>query len=178
MRVVDHQLAGAEIFRSPHHDDRPASEISLIVVHGISLPPGQFGGNEIAQLFMGNLDTRPASLNDLEGVRVSSHVVIRRDGNVQQFVDFDRRAWHAGESVYRGRDNCNDFAIGIELEGTDQLPYEAVQYFQLARVCSTLMNHYGVTDVVGHCHVAPGRKTDPGDSFDWSRFKRLLAASL
>jgi len=151
----------------------------LIVIHGISLPPGQFGGPYIDQLFTGRLDpsTHPYFRN-LEGLRVSSHLLIRRTGEVVQYVPLERRAWHAGKSRYRGRERCNDFSVGIELEGTDDRPYTTAQYRRLATVVRVLRR--GVPSLaraplVGHSDVAPGRKTDPGPAFDWPRLRRLLA---
>jgi len=151
----------------------------LIVIHGISLPPGQFGGPYIDQLFTGQLD--PAEhpyFRDLAGLRVSSHLLIRRTGEVVQYVPLERRAWHAGKSRYRGRESCNDFSVGIELEGTDNRPYTAAQYRRLATVIRVLRR--GVPSLaraplVGHSDIAPGRKTDPGPAFDWPRLRRLLA---
>lgn len=175
MRISDHRLVEARYSPSPHHDSRPTAEISLIVVHGISLPPGQFGGNEVEELFLGRLEASSPDLRDLDGLQVSSHLFIRRTGEVVQFVDFDRRAWHAGESEFRGRSCCNDFSIGIELEGTDSTDYEDIQYNLLARICCTLMGNYGISEVHGHCDIAPGRKTDPGPFFEWSKFEQLLA---
>lgn len=178
MKIADHQLTIAQQWQSPNQDHRPAGEISLIVVHGISLPAGEFGGDAVSSLFCNTLDTDLVGLTDLKGVEVSSHLFIRRDGDIHQFVDFNQRAWHAGVSIWRGRENCNDFAVGIELEGTDRSPYEAVQYKKLAEVCASLMKHYGAMDVAGHCHIAPERKTDPGDSFNWLYLQRLLARQL
>lgn len=175
MRVTEHRLTEARYSPSPHQDNRPSAEISLIVVHGISLPPGKYGGNEVEEFFLGRLDTSLPALQDLHGVEVSSHLFIRRSGEVVQFVDFDRRAWHAGDSEFRGRSCCNDFSIGIELEGTDSTDYEDIQYNLLARVCRTLMDEYGISEVHGHCDIAPGRKTDPGPSFEWQKLERLLA---
>ena len=128
MRVSEHRLVQARFSSSPHYDDRPTDEISLIVVHGISLPPGKFGGDDVEDLFLGRLDTSNPELADLIGVRVSSHLFIRRSGEIIQFVDFDKRAWHAGESLFLGRSACNDFSIGVELEGTDTIEYENVQF--------------------------------------------------
>ena len=178
MPIVSHQLREAEYLPSPNCDERPFPEISLIVIHGISLPAGQYGGPEVEQLFTNKLDTSSRKLRDLAGVRVSSHLFIRRDGSVVQFVPFDQRAWHAGESRFVERERCNDFSIGIELEGTDAAAYELAQYQSLTEVCVQLMHYYGIRDVVGHCHIAPGRKTDPGDAFDWWRLRRGLATSL
>jgi len=173
-------LRGARRVSSQHCDQRPAGMMAdLIVIHGISLPPGQFGGPYIDQLFTGQLD--PAEhpyFRDLAGLRVSSHLLIRRTGEVVQYVPLERRAWHAGKSRYRGRESCNDFSVGIELEGTDNRPYTAAQYRRLATVIRVLRR--GVPSLaraplVGHSDIAPGRKTDPGPAFDWPRLRRLLA---
>lgn len=164
---------------SPNFNSRPAGEaVSLIVIHNISLPPGEFGGPYIEQLFTNQLD--PAAhpyFAAIAGLEVSAHLLIRRDGEVVQFVPFEARAWHAGKSVYDGRENCNDYAIGIELEGTDQLAYEPVQYHRLAEIVAVLKRGYpAVGDrITGHSDVAPGRKTDPGPAFDWSELSRCLA---
>lgn len=156
---------------SPHHDERPGhEEPSLLVVHGISLPAGQFGGPWIDALFMGTLDALAwPDLANLAGVRVSAHFLIRRDGQLLQYVSTRRRAWHAGLSQFQGRQRCNDFSIGVELEGTDHLPYETAQYDQLLALSVALRRAHPVTAVRGHEHVAPGRKTDPGPAFDWGR---------
>jgi N-acetyl-anhydromuramoyl-L-alanine amidase len=164
---------------SPNCDARPPGiEPELIVVHGISLPPGEFGGPWIDLLFTNQLprDEHPyfASVADL---RVSSHLLIRRSGEVVQYVPFHRRAWHAGVSTWQGRERCNDYSIGIELEGADDLPYESTQYVMLARVIAMLCRSYpGLSPerVVGHSDIAPGRKTDPGLAFDWPRLRSLL----
>jgi AmpD protein len=165
---------------SPFRDARPnAAHAELIIVHGISLPPGRFGGPEIDQLFTGSLD--PAGhpfFAETSKLRVSSHAFIRRGGEIIQYVPFHERAWHAGVSHYRGRSGCNDFSIGIELEGTDSLPYEDAQYAALARLIRALLTVYPALSrdrIVGHSDVAPGRKTDPGPHFDWPRLKALLA---
>ena len=165
---------------SPHHDDRPESaSIDMIVVHNISLPPGEFGGEAIEAFFCGKLDTtlHPyyASISHL---RVSAHLLIKRTGDIIQFVPFTKRAWHAGESSFQGRTRCNDFSIGIELEGADHVPYEPRQYDQLAKVIRALMSLYpGITQdrIVGHVDIAPLRKTDPGPVFDWKHLKGKLA---
>lgn len=164
---------------SPNSDDRPAgTAVELIVIHGISLPPGEFGGPWIDALFTNTLD--PAAhpyFQAIAGLRVSAHLLIRRDGEVVQYVPFHRRAWHAGESVYAGRHRCNDFSIGIELEGADHLPYDDRQYPLLATVIRALWQAYPTITpdrLVGHADIAPGRKTDPGPAFDWSRLRRLL----
>ncbi|MBI2382309.1 MAG: 1,6-anhydro-N-acetylmuramyl-L-alanine amidase AmpD [Gammaproteobacteria bacterium] len=176
-------LLGAEQRRSPHFDERSdPADISLLVVHGISLPPGQFGGPHIDELFLGTLDGNAHPYFDaLRGLRVSSHLLIHRDGRVVQYVPFDKRAWHAGQSSFAGRERCNDYSIGIELEGTDDTPYEAVQYQRLARIVALLIQSYpGLTPerIAGHSEIAPGRKTDPGLAFEWGRFRTDLAAAL
>jgi N-acetyl-anhydromuramoyl-L-alanine amidase len=164
-----------------HCDARPAAVTpELIVVHGISLPPGEFGGPWIEQFFAGNLDAGAHPyFAQIAGQRVSAHVLIRRDGAVVQFVPFAERAWHAGVSRWNGRDACNDFSVGIELEGTDDRPYDDAQYGALAALIRALCHAYpGLSrdNVVGHSDIAPGRKTDPGDSFDWPRLRSLLRA--
>lgn len=159
---------------SPNCDKRPHdTPISLIVVHGISLPPGEFDGDGIERLFTNRLD--PAAhpyYATIASRRVSSHFVIRRDGRLLQFVPCDQRAWHAGQSAWQGRSRCNDFSIGIELEGTDSLPYTSKQYRMLGRLSRALRKRYPIADIAGHSDVAPGRKTDPGPAFDWHRLRR------
>jgi AmpD protein len=165
----------ARRIRSPNRDARPAGlPIDLIVVHGISLPPGEFGGEAITQLFTNKLDphAHPYFASIVES-RVSAHFLIRRDGELVQFVGCNDRAWHAGVSSWKGRERCNDFSIGIELEGTDDLPYGAAQYTMLARLVRVLRRAYPIEDLVGHSDIAPGRKTDPGPAFDWARLARL-----
>lgn len=164
---------------SANCDERPVDgAIELLVIHGISLPAGQFGDGWIEDLFCNQLDPAAhSSFAELSELRVSAHVLIRRDGSVIQFVPFEKRAWHAGASNFEGRERCNDFSIGIELEGTDTIAYEPVQYRMLARLTRLLMNVYpGITpsQVVGHCDIAPGRKSDPGPSFDWALFRTML----
>ena len=159
---------------SPNQDDRPQKEDPrLIVIHGISLPPGEYGGPQIEQLFCNTLDwNEHAFFNEIRGIEVSSHLLIRRDGSVLQFVPFTQRAWHAGQSKYRGVSACNDFSIGIELEGCDDSAYENAQYQTLNQVIKALIRTYPGLDaraVAGHCDIAPGRKTDPGPAFDWLR---------
>lgn len=173
-------LAGARYVPSPNCNDRPPeTPIDLIVIHGISLPPGEFGGPWLDALFTNVLD--PAVhpyFQAIRGLRVSAHLLIRRTGEIVQYVPFHRRAWHAGESCYEGKGNCNDFSIGIELEGTDEIPYTAVQYQQLVQAIAALMRVYpAITParIVGHADIAPGRKTDPGPSFDWPRLRRAVA---
>ena len=161
---------------SPNCDDRPeGTAVILLVVHGISLPPGQFGGSGIVELFTNRLD--PAVdpyYRTVANIKVSAHFLIRRDGALTQFVPCAKRAWHAGTSSWRGRADCNDFSVGVELEGTDDLPYEAAQYTMLARLARALRRRYPIAEVAGHSDVAPGRKTDPGPAFDWPRFRRLI----
>ena len=172
-------LTGVRQTLSPHRDARPSGvQADLIVVHGISLPPGDYGGPWIEQFFTGNL---PATVHpyfaEIAGQRVSAHLLIRRDGEVLQFVPFHARAWHAGVSRHEGREACNDFSIGIELEGTDDSAYTDAQYLQLAATVRALCAAYPALRperVVGHSDVAPGRKTDPGTAFDWPRLKALL----
>jgi len=157
---------------SPNHDTRPQGiDPILLVVHNISLPPGQFGGTEVVDLFLNRLDySSHPWLPRLRGLRVSAHFFVRRDGTVVQFVSSDQRAWHAGVSSFEGRERCNDFSIGIELEGTDCTPYTEDQYRTLADLNSALRCRHALKAVRGHEHIAPGRKTDPGPGFDWGRF--------
>ena len=161
---------------SPNFGPRPpGSKPELIVVHAISLPPGRYGGNEVEQLFTNQLDwDQHPYFETIRGMTVSSHFYIRRQGELQQFVSVDDRAWHAGVSSYRGRSNCNDYAIGIELEGAEGGPFEDAQYETLAVLCAAILQRYRVADLAGHEHVAPGRKTDPGTGFDWHRLQRSL----
>lgn len=159
---------------SPNCDSRPAqTAVSLLVVHNISLPPNQFGGPHVAGLFQNRLDYGAHPwLERLRGLRVSAHFFIRRDGQVVQFVSTDKRAWHAGVSRFEDRERCNDFSLGIELEGTDNLPYTDAQYASLAKLTRLLRTRYPLRAVRGHEHIAPGRKSDPGPAFNWSRFAR------
>lgn len=179
--LVAGQLLSARQVASPNYDARPeATQPELIIVHGISLPPGEYGGPWIDQLFTNTLDwDAHPYFKQIEGMKVSSHLLLRRDGEVVQYVPFQQRAWHAGASNYQGRERCNDFSIGIELEGVDDQPYEAEQYRELARVILALCAAYpslSLARIVGHSDVAPGRKTDPGESFDWPRLRALLQA--
>ena len=172
-------LVQAEQLPSPFFSPRELNEkINLLVVHNISLPAGQFGGNCISDLFLGQLDcTADASFNDLTGVEVSAHCLIRRDGHVIQYVAFDDKAWHAGISSFKQREHCNDYSIGIELEGTDDIPYTTEQYQQLAALTLCLQNNFPdiiMDNIVGHCDIAPTRKTDPGPIFDWQYFRQRL----
>lgn len=169
---------GARVLRSPNFEARPAGTVpTLVVVHNISLPPGEFGGRAIADLFLNRLDCDAHPYYDahLRGLRVSSHFVILRDGTLEQFVSCDERAWHAGVSHFFGRERCNDFSIGIELEGADANPFEAAQYATLAALVGALVARYPIEALAGHSDIAPGRKTDPGPHFDWARLQRDTA---
>lgn len=162
--------------RSPHADARPAPGlVDLLLIHHISLPPGTFAGDAIERLFLGTLDphAHPA-FAVLEGVRVSAHFLIRRDGRTTQFVSCADRAWHAGASHFLGRERCNDFSLGVELEGTGDIPYTARQYASLGRLLRCLCGAYPLAWIAGHSDVAPGRKVDPGPSFDWDRLAPQL----
>jgi AmpD protein len=167
----------ARQIRSPNHDARPEDvPVTLVVVHGISVPAGVFGGDGVARLFTNRLD--PAMNPECAAIahlRVSAHFFVRRNGTLVQFVSCNDRAWHAGASSWQGREQCNDFSIGVELEGTDQLPYATAQYTMLSRLLKVLARRYPIAHVAGHSDVAPGRKTDPGPSFDWLRLRRLTA---
>lgn len=162
-------LAGVVWKPSPNFGERPSGEVSLIVVHNISLPPDEFGGDWVEHFFLNRLDpdAHPyfASIAELQ---VSAHFYVRRDGRTIQFVGCDRRAWHAGRSCWAGRDNCNDYSIGIELEGSDARPFTAEQYAALWALLDALRERYPIAAMVGHSDVAPGRKTDPGPFFDWA----------
>jgi N-acetyl-anhydromuramoyl-L-alanine amidase len=180
---ADHWIDGVVRCASPNCDDRTdPDDVALVVVHNISLPPGQFGGGLVQQFFTNCLDcTVDVALSDLEGVRVSSHLFVDRRGNVTQFVPFHRRAWHAGVSSYRGREGCNDYSIGVELEGTDDVDYDEAQYVSLAALVVALMNRYprlSLDGIVGHQEIAPQRKSDPGTSFDWSRLFRDVLRTM
>ncbi len=173
-------LLDTERCPSPNCDERGGDGgITLIVVHGISLPPGEFGGPWVADLFLNRLDPDAHPyFREIQGLKVSAHAVIYRDGRIVQFVPFSKRAWHAGQSCYQGRNACNDFSIGIELEGTDELPYTEAQYRSLAALITALRSRYPAITadaVAGHSDIAPGRKTDPGPAFDWDRLATQLA---
>jgi AmpD protein len=173
------RLLDVEYIVSPNCDERPRDGIiDLLVIHGISLPPGQFGGNEITALFTNTLDpSQHPYFQQIAGLTVSAHCLIKRDGTVIQFVPFSQRAWHAGLSCFKGRPLCNDFSIGIELEGSDEIPYSEEQYQTLSKLIRLLQKAYPqiVDDhIVGHSEIAPGRKTDPGPAFDW----QLLRAKI
>ena len=175
----EHRLEGARICDSPNFSDRLNEEISLLVIHNISLPPGQFGNNFVDKFFANKLDPKKDPyFEEIYEMKVSSHLFIDREGLLTQFVPFDRAAWHAGVSEFKGRDNCNEFSIGIELEGTDNLEYSSNQYKTLIEVTKALMDYYPeikVDNIVGHKDIAPVRKTDPGEVFDWDLYKSSLS---
>lgn len=178
---ANHNLQQVRQVASPNCDSRPAGErISLVVIHAISLPPGHFGTKYIEDLFTNSIDVNAhPSFESLRDVRVSSHLVVTRDGQLTQFVPFNLRAWHAGESSFRGRSNCNDFSIGIELEGTESDPFTDPQYEALVDVLKALMSNYSdiaLGNVVGHNEIAGDRKWDPGPEFNWIRLMRTLTA--
>jgi AmpD protein len=170
MRIVD----------CPNHDERPAGvEVTLVVLHSISLPPGEYGGAHIERLFTNRLD--PAAhpyFREVHALKVSAHFLVRRDGELVQFVPVERRAWHAGASSWRGRSACNDFSVGIELEGSDDSPFADPQYAALALLLMDLRSRLPLRDVAAHSDIAPGRKTDPGPRFDWTRLFAELARAL
>lgn len=179
--ITEGLLEGAHYVPSPNCNDRPSGTcVDLLVLHNISLPPGQFGTGCISEFFTNCLDTaRHPYFKAIAALQVSAHLLIERDGRVIQFVPFDRRAWHAGVSSWQGREQCNDFSIGIELEGTDDMAYSDIQYQQLVAVVHQLQRSYPALTterIVGHSDIAPGRKTDPGPAFDWKRFRRALDA--
>ncbi|CDL87804.1 1,6-anhydro-N-acetylmuramyl-L-alanine amidase AmpD [Xenorhabdus cabanillasii] len=178
MKLNEGWIDDARKVTSPHYDLRPEGEIpSLLVIHNISLPPGKFGGPYIDQLFMGTLNpNEDPFFEEIKGLCVSAHCLIRRDGEVVQYVPFDKRAWHAGVSCYCDRETCNDFSIGIELEGTDYEPFTEIQYFKLVEVTQLLIKQYPDirNNITGHSDIAPGRKTDPGPYFYWEHYRQLL----
>ena len=177
-QVIDGQLIGARQVPSPNYNQRPEhTEIQLVVVHNISLPPSQFGGGYIEQFFQNQLDwSKHPYFQSIEGMQVSTHLLILRTGEVLQFVNFNDRAWHAGRSTYLAKKECNDYSIGIELEGSDDQPFEDVQYSILAQVIVTLQATYPkmLQHLAGHSDIAPGRKTDPGPFFDWPKTRALI----
>lgn len=175
---LDGWWADAVRHASPNHGPRPQGQaITLAVVHAISLPPGVFAGDAVARLFMNRLDCdEHPYFHGLRGLQVSAHFLVRRSGRTLQFVSCEQRAWHAGISSWRGRDNCNDCSVGIELEGLEGQLFEAAQYRQLARLLRALARHYPVAEVVGHEHIAPGRKADPGPGFNWAALRRAMRA--
>lgn len=172
---ADGWIDGARICPSPNYNERPATDaVSLLVIHNISLPPGEFGGKAVEDLFLNRLDSHAhPSFRKLQGLKVSAHFYIRRDGELVQFVSLHDRAWHAGRSSFEGRPECNDYSIGVELEGTDQEPFTDHQYARLQFLTRLLMAQYPALTadrIVGHEHIAPDRKTDPGPAFDWQRY--------
>ena len=173
-KISDIWLRSARKLASPNFDERPDDNVDLLVIHNISLPPGQFQGNHIEDFFCNRLDPGlHPYFETIADMRVSAHLLIRRDGQVIQFVPLNRRAWHAGVSSFQGRESCNDYSIGIELEGTDDLPYTEPQYRKLAEVTELIRRHYpAITKqrITGHCNIAPKRKTDPGPAFDWADY--------
>lgn len=178
--ITEGWINGVKVVISPYVNERPNHEKpTLLVIHNISLPPGKFGGPYIEQLFTGKLDVcqHPyfATINHLT---VSAHCLIRRDGELVQFVSFDKRAWHAGQSVFNGRSVCNDFSIGIELEGSDFKPFTQEQYNVLVTLTEQLLLSYPITAIVGHSDIAPGRKTDPGPYFNWNLYQQYVKPSL
>ncbi len=176
-------IAPARQRLSPNRDARPAGAcLDMIVIHGISLPPGRFGGGEIEALFLNELNWEAHPyFDEIRGMEVSAHLLIRRDGELIQFVPFSERAWHAGESIFRGRACCNDFSVGIELEGEDETPYDERQYAVLAAVLQALISAFPritAREIAGHCDVSPGRKSDPGPAFDWPRLYDALGEHI
>lgn len=172
-------VEGVRYTPSPNCDDRPVGiVVDTLVIHSISLPPGHFGGGDIEALFCNRLDPKADPYyRTLVGLKVSAHLLVRRDGALMQFVPLHKRAWHAGRSSYDGRTRVNDFSIGVELEGMDEQPYEDVQYAELSRLSALIIASFpAVTSgrIVGHSDIAPGRKTDPGPAFDWTRYRRML----
>jgi len=180
--IVDHRLPEARQLNSPNHSARPADAIiDLLVIHNISLPPGEYGGGYIDTLFLNQLDPNEHPyFAQIAHLRVSAHLLIDRQGALTQYLPFDRMAWHAGVSCFEGRSQCNDFSIGIELEGCDQEAFSEAQYDALLKVSRLLLRHYPAISparIVGHSDIAPGRKTDPGPFFDWARYRAALLQS-
>ncbi|MBI2313280.1 MAG: 1,6-anhydro-N-acetylmuramyl-L-alanine amidase AmpD [Betaproteobacteria bacterium] len=176
LRLNDDGLVeGVRYVPSPNCDERPAgTTVELLVIHAVSLPPGEFGGQGVIELFTNRLDPEAhPHYQSLRDLRVSAHFLIRRDGEIIQFVPCAKRAWHAGESLFQGRARCNDFSVGIELEGTDEAPFSNAQYQALASLTRALAGTYPILAVTGHSDIAPGRKTDPGPQFDWARYRAL-----
>ena len=170
--INNHLLSSAKQSPSANQNNRPTDIISLVVIHNISLPPNDFDNDYIEQFFTNQLDfDAHPYFKTIKDMQVSAHLLIKRDGLVIQFVPFDKRAWHAGDSSFNGQDNCNDFSIGIELEGTDNIAYESVQYQSLNTILKSLKSVYPIQAVVGHSDIAPGRKTDPGDAFKWDEIE-------
>jgi AmpD protein len=180
--LKDGWIQGVEHVPSDNYDERPTGEVpELLVIHCISLPPGEYGGSEVCDFFQNQLDcSAHPYFNEIQHLQVSSHFLIERKGRVVQFVSTEQRAWHAGESAYHGRATVNNFSIGIELEGIDSDVFEREQYTSLAKLSRTLMRAYpkiGTSSITGHSDIAPGRKTDPGPGFDWALYKRFISYS-
>tara|TARA_B110000444_G_C18822752_1_gene588614 strand:- start:1495 stop:2046 length:552 start_codon:yes stop_codon:yes gene_type:complete len=181
LSIANDILIGAQILESPNQNARmDSTDIELLVIHNISLPPGEFGASAIKQFFCNDLDYESHSFyREITGLKVSAHLLIDREGRLTQFVPFSNRAWHAGESLFCGRSDCNEYSIGIELEGTDFEPFTDCQYISLANVTKLLLSAYpkmSKDKIVGHSDIAPNRKTDPGPCFDWARYKQSLSA--
>jgi len=179
MNIKNHYLENIKISASPNFDIRPKDkEISLIVLHSISLPPTIFGNNYVEDFFLNKLSkSKNEYINKIRSMKVSSHLYIKRTGEIIQFVSFDKRAWHAGKSIYEGIENCNDYSIGIELEGCDDISFENIQYIKLSEIINTLVVNYQYLRkdrIVSHSDIAPGRKSDPGPLFDWKRLKTMI----
>lgn len=168
-------VSGVRRVPSPNFDERPTGEAPcLLVVHAISLPPAEFGGDDVLALFSNTLDpARHPYFSTIHHLKVSAHFFVRRDGEIIQLVSCDKRAWHAGISFWQGRERCNDFSIGVELEGCDEMAFEGAQYLALERLAVALVARYPLTHIAGHSDIAPGRKTDPGPFFEWQRLARL-----
>ncbi len=173
-------LETAQFIASPNCDERPVgTHISLLVIHNISLPPNEFGGNGVTELFTNQIDPHAHPYyQSLQGLKVSTHFFIRRDGSIIQFVPCNMRAWHAGVSSWQGKERCNDFSIGIELEGSDTMPFADAQYATLIALTECLRARYPIKDITGHSDIAPGRKTDPGPYFDWERYANCLDSNI
>ena len=173
--LKNHKIDGVDYIPSPNCEDRPKNFYpEIIVIHAISLPEGKYVTKNIVDLFTNNLDIKAhSSFKSLDGIRVSAHILITRDGNILQFVPFNKKAWHAGVSTFGNKTNCNDFSIGIELEGSDYDEFDERQYNSLNKILVALMEYYGIKkkDIVGHSEIAPDRKTDPGPRFDWNQIK-------
>ena len=179
MNIKNHFLENIKIAESPNFDTRPQDkELSLIVLHSISLPPTIFGNNYVEDFFLNKLSKNDNEyINSIKSMKVSSHLYIKRTGEIIQFVPFDKRAWHAGKSIYEGIKDCNDYSIGIELEGCDDISFENIQYIKLSEIINTLIDNYKYLSedrIVSHSDIAPGRKSDPGPLFDWKRLKTMI----
>ena len=179
MKIKNHLLEGVNFLSSPNYNDRPVDiKISLIVIHSISLPPTIFGNDYVENFFLNNLpETKIKYLNDIKDMRVSSHIYIKRSGDIIQFVPFNKRAWHAGKSSFENKEDCNDYSIGIELEGCEDIAFENIQYIKLSEIVNCLIDNYenlNVDRIVSHSDIAPGRKADPGPLFDWKRLKTMI----